>query len=144
MIVVFIRGCSPRPSIKNSKHPSSPSTRPRGQAFTFLDTHFGVFCRTVCKFTPKRGTKMASKMIPLCYSMALLGPSRGPRWETPEGLGPSRGPCMRGPSAAAAALPFMRLGLASLSTHDEHCGCASLHFQPMTYTAAAPRFTFHP
>ena len=34
VIVVFIRGCSPRPSIKNIKHPSSPNTRPRGQVLT--------------------------------------------------------------------------------------------------------------
>jgi hypothetical protein len=36
------------------------------------------------------------------------------------------------------------LHLASLSTHDEPCGCTSLHFQPVTNTAAALRFTFNP
>ena len=33
---------------------------------------------------------------------------------------------------------------ASLSTHDEHGGCASLHFPPMMWTADAPRFTVNP
>ena len=63
VIVVFIRGCSPRPSIKNSKHPSSPNTRPRGPVLTtFWAPIFKLFVELyasspptgVPKWPPKR------------------------------------------------------------------------------------------
>ena len=79
---------------------STPSTRPFD---SFWEPHFEAFCRTVCKFGPKRGTKMASKMTPLYNSIALWGPSRGSPWETPEGLGPSRWMNWRSPAASVGA-----------------------------------------
>ena len=63
----------------------------------------------------------------------------GPPSSLPPTHRPRDGP---GGISAAAAAPTLRLRLASLSTHDQHCGCASLHFQRMPNTAAAPPFTF--
>ena len=93
----FYKRLLPKTLNKKQQAPKLPKHPPKRAGFdNFLDSHFGAFCKTVCKFAPQRGTKMTSIMIPLCDSMALLRPSRGPPWETPEGLGPSRGPCMRG------------------------------------------------
>ena len=92
----FYKRLLPKTLNKKQQAPKLPKHPPKRAGFdNFLDPHFVAICRTVCKFAPQRGTKMASKKIPLCDSMALWGPSRGPPWETPEGLGPSRGPCMR-------------------------------------------------
>ena len=49
-----------------------------------------------------------------------------------------------GPPSSLPPTHRPRDGPGGISTHDQHCGCASLHFQPMTNTAAAPRFTFNP
>ena len=56
--------------------------------------------------------------------MAFMGHSRGPPWETPEGLGPSRGPCMRGYTHHVWLLRPVGPGL-----HDNACNphpCSSV------------------
>ena len=121
----FYKRLLPKTLNKKQQAPKLPKHPPKRAGFdNFLDPHFGAFCRTVCKFAPQRGTKMASKMIPLCDSMALMGPSRGPPWETPEGLGPSRGPCMRGYTHHVWLLRPVGPGL-----HDNACNphpCSSV------------------
>ena len=121
----FYKRLLPKTLNKKQQAPKLPKHPPKRTGFdNFLDPHFKAFCRTVCKFAPQRGTKMASKMTPLCDSMALMGPSRGPPWETPEGLGPSRGPCMRGYTHHVWLLRPVGPGL-----HDNACNphpCSSV------------------
>ena len=72
-----------------------------------------------------------------------------PKWRTdgpPSSFPPTHRP-RETPGGISDARPHYSrtaLHLASLSTHDEPCGCTSLHFQPVTNTAAALRFTFNP
>ena len=52
---------------------------------SFWGPHFDTFCRTVCKLAPHRGTKTASKMMPLYNTLTLWRPPRGPPRAAPTG-----------------------------------------------------------